>query len=293
MPKRVVQKAAGRATRGAAAPKRAGARKAGKPRAAVARSETPRAGSRRAGSPRAATPGRARAARGPVTLTVDIGGSGLKAALLDSLGRMITSRVRVATPVGQPPRAYLDALAGLVAPLPPFQRISVGFPGVVRGSRVLTAPNLGHDGWRSFDLAGALTRRFGVPARLINDAEMQGLAVISGRGVEMVVTLGTGFGTALFEDGRRSVHLEISHHPFRKGQTYDQQLGNAARKRIGPARWNRRVQKAIENMQTLTLFDHLYVGGGNAEKLTIKLPENSSVVPNVMGVKGGVRLWDE
>lgn len=288
MPKRVVRKAAGRVPKASGTPKPAGARGAAKPRTGK-----PRAGSARARTPRAAAPGRARPARGPVTLTVDIGGSGLKAALLDVLGRMITRRVRVATPVGQPPRAYLDALAGLVAPLPPFQRISVGFPGVVRGPRVLTAPNLAHDGWRSFDLAGALTRRFGVPARLINDAEMQGLAVISGKGVEMVVTLGTGFGTALFEDGRRSVHLEISHHPFRKGQTYDQQLGNAARKRVGPARWNRRVQKAIENMQTLTLFDHLYVGGGNAEKLTIRLPENSSVVPNVMGVKGGVRLWDE
>lgn len=284
MPKRVVRKVQARPGAKAAP----GSAPAPAPKPARAR----RPAGKRARAPRPAAR-RTREVRGPVTLTVDIGGSGLKAALLDPLGRMITSRVRVETPVGQPPSAYLDALAGLVAPLPAFQRISVGFPGVVRGPRVLTAPNLGHDGWRSFDLAGALTRRFGVPARLINDAEMQGLAVIAGRGVEMVITLGTGFGTALFEDGRRSVHLEISHHPFRKGQTYDQQLGNAARKRVGPARWNRRVHKAIENMKTLTLFDHLYIGGGNAEKLTIRLPENSSVVPNVMGVKGGVRLWDE
>lgn len=237
-------------------------------------------------------PARKKAPSRPVTLAVDIGGSGLKAVLLDAAGRLITERVRVDTPVGAPPAGYVTALAALVAPLPRFHRISVGFPGVVRGSKVRTAPNLRHDGWAGYDLGAALTRRFTVPVRLSNDAEMQGLAVVRGRGVEMVITLGTGFGTALFEDGRRSVHLELSHHPFRKGQTYDQQLGNAARRRVGPLRWNRRVARALDNMRTLVLFDHLYIGGGNAQKLTLRLPGDISIVENIMGLKGGVKLWD-
>lgn len=228
-----------------------------------------------------------------ITLSVDIGGSGLKAALLDAAGRMVTERVRVDTPVGAPPGDYVAALAALVAPFPPFHRVSVGFPGVVRGSKVRTAPNLGNGAWEGYDLGAALTRRFKVPARLSNDAEMQGLAVVRGRGVEMVLTLGTGFGTALFEDGRRSVHLELSHHPFRKGQTYDQQLGDAARRRVGPARWNRRVRRALDNMRTLVLFDHLYIGGGNAQRLHLRLPRDVSIVENIMGLRGGVRLWDE
>jgi polyphosphate glucokinase len=136
-----------------------------------------------------------RTASGPRTLTIDVGGSGLKAAVLDARGAMLVERVRVPTPVGRPPALVIEALARLVAPLPAYDRISVGFPGVVRDGKVLTAPNLGHRAWASFDLARALRRRLGKPTRIANDADLQGLAVVKGRGVELVVTLGTGFGT--------------------------------------------------------------------------------------------------
>src|SRR5207237_7842464 len=125
-------------------------------------------------------------------------------------------------------------------------RFSVGFPGVVREGRVLTAPNLDNKGWKGFDLAGALGKALGKPTRLANDADVQGLAVIAGKGVEVVITLGTGFGTGLYLDGRLGPHLELAHHPFRHGQTYEEQLGNAARKEVGNTRWKRRIVKAIE-----------------------------------------------
>jgi polyphosphate glucokinase len=127
--------------------------------------------------------------------------------------------------------------------------------------------------------------------RVANDADVQGLAVIRGQGVEMVVTLGTGYGTALYENGRLCPHLEVSHQPFRKGETYDQQLGNAARKAIGHAKWQKRVLRALANMRSLTHFDHLFVGGGNARKLDCELPADVTVVDNVAGLLGGVRLW--
>ena len=205
-----------------------------------------------------------RTASGPRTLTIDVGGSGLKASVLDARGAMLVERVRVPTPVGRPPALVIEALARLVAPLPAYDRISVGFPGVVRDGKVLTAPNLGHRAWAGFDLARALSRRLGKPTRIANDADLQGLAVVKGRGVELVVTLGTGFGTALYWDGRLAPHLEVAHHPFRKGQTYEEQLGNAARKRIGNKKWTRRLERAIETLRALTHFDHLYIGGGNA-----------------------------
>jgi polyphosphate glucokinase len=156
---------------------------------------------------------------------------------------------------------------------------------------VRTAPNLGHDGWRGFDLAAALTAALGKPARVGNDADVQGLAAIRGVGVEMVVTLGTGFGTALYDNGRLCPHLEISQQPFRKGETYDQQLGNAARKAVGDRKWNKRVRKAIANLRTLTHFDHLYVGGGNARKLDGDLPVDVTVIDNAAGLVGGAHLW--
>jgi polyphosphate glucokinase len=225
------------------------------------------------------------------TLAIDVGGSGLKAAIVDETGRMLTDRVRVETPVGSPPAEIVEVLARLVSPLGAFDRASVGFPGVVRGGRVLTAANLDNAGWKDFDLAAALTRALGKPVRVANDADVQGLAVIAGKGVEVVVTLGTGFGTGLYLDGRLAPHLELSHHAFRKGETYEEQLGNAARKRVGNRKWNRRLRKAIRALRTLTTFDHLYIGGGNARKIDFELDPDVSVVANDAGLRGGVALW--
>jgi polyphosphate glucokinase len=225
------------------------------------------------------------------TLAIDIGGTGLKASIVDEAGELRTERVRIATPVGAPPPKIVETLVGLVTPLGAFDRVSVGFPGVVRDGRVLTAANLGNEGWKGFDLAGALQAALGKPVRIANDADLQGLAVIAGKGVELVITLGTGFGTGLYLDGRLGPHLELAHHPFRNGETYDQQLGNAARKEIGNARWNKRVRRAIGNLRRLTNFDHLYIGGGNAKKIDFALDPDITIVSNEAGIKGGLFLW--
>jgi polyphosphate glucokinase len=225
------------------------------------------------------------------TLAIDVGGSRLKASVVDDDGRLLTERVRVDTPVGRPPREIVQALVRLVASLGAYDRVSVGFPGVVRKGKVLTAPNLDNKGWKGFDLAGALGRALGKPARVANDADVQGLAVITGTGVEMVITLGTGFGTGLYLDGQLAPHLELAHHPFRKGETYDEQLGNAARKRVGNRRWNKRVRRAIRTLRALTSFDHLYIGGGNAKKIAFELDPDVTLVSNEAGLKGGVALW--
>jgi polyphosphate glucokinase len=225
------------------------------------------------------------------TLAIDIGGSHIKASVVDDTGHLLTEIVRVDTPVGRAPRVVVETIAQLVAPLGAFDRVSVGFPGVVREGRVLTAAHLGHDGWTGFDLQAALMRVCGRPVRIANDAEVQGLAVIAGKGVEMIITLGTGFGTGLYADGCVAPHLELAHHPFRKGETYDEQLGNAARKRIGNRKWNKRVKKAIRNLRVLTHFDHLYIGGGNARKIDLEPDSDVSIVSNEAGIAGGVALW--
>lgn len=242
-----------------------------------------------------AKPDGARPARtaGLCTLAIDIGGTGLKASVLDEAGQMLHDRVRVETPVGAPPEVIVEELARLVEPLPPFDRISVGFPGVVRDGRVLTAPNLQHPGWQGFELAKALEARLGKPTRLCNDADMQGLAAIAGKGVELVITLGTGFGTALYLDGRLAPHLELAHHPFRKGETYEEQLGNAARKKVGNKKWNKRIQKAIGTLRKLVHFDHLYIGGGNAKKITFTPDPDVTLISNEAGIRGGIALWKD
>lgn len=225
------------------------------------------------------------------TLAIDIGGTGLKASVLDEHGEMITERVRVDTPHPSPPNVLVEALVKLVAPLPRYDRVSVGFPGVVRKGKIVTAPNLGQDDWQGFDLAEALQRHLSKPVKVKNDADLQGLGVIRGQGVEMVITLGTGFGTALFDDGFIAPHIELAHHPFRKGDTYEQQLGNAALHAVGKQKWSKRVRKAIDTIRALTNFDTLFIGGGNAKKIEFALPSDVEIVSNDYGMRGGIWLW--
>ncbi len=227
-----------------------------------------------------------------LTLAIDIGGTGLKAGVLDAGGNLIVPREHVDTPKPATPDAVLSALVGLIKPMGKFDRISVGFPGVVRGGIVLTAPNLGTEAWHGFDLAGALTDRLGKPVRMLNDATVQGLGVISRAGLECVITLGTGFGFALFDNGRLTPHLELSHHPIRSDKDYDQYVGDAALKAIGRKQWNKRVSRALLCVRNLTGYDMLYIGGGNARNIRLELEPNIRIVSNQAGITGGVRLWD-
>ena len=227
------------------------------------------------------------------TLAFDIGGSGLKASMLDENGQMITDRVRVDTPKPCPPALLLEKLKELTAQLPPFDRVSVGFPGPVRKGKTVSSANLGTDEWNGFDLQEAIARQTGKPTLVINDADMQGLGAIRGEGVEMVITLGTGLGSALFEDGRLAPHIELAHIPFRKGQTYEEQLGNRAFKKVGKIEWNKRLAKAIEAFRALTHFDKLYIGGGNAENVSLRLGSDVEIVSNVLGMRGGIWLWKD
>ncbi len=228
---------------------------------------------------------------GPRTLAIDIGGTRLKAGILDSAGTMITGPSRVDTPHPSGPDVIVSALVDLVLPLGSFDRISVGFPGVVRSGRTLTAPNLGTDVWHDFPLAVELGARLGRPARVLNDASVQGLGVIAGEGLECVITLGTGFGFALFEDGLLAPHLEVGQHPAAKDKTYDQYIGNAALHKVGRKKWNKRLQKAIGFLDTLVTYDTLLIGGGNAQVIDFDLPANVRIVPNAAGITGGVKLW--
>lgn len=230
-------------------------------------------------------------AAGPRTLAIDVGGTGLKAAVLDARGKMVTERVRVPTPYPAPPQVLVDALAALAAPLPPYDRVSAGFPGVVRAGKILTAPHFGNDLWRGFPLAAVLERRLRKPARVLNDADVQGYGAVRGRGLELVLTFGTGMGSALFQDGTLLPHMEFAQFPFRKRKTFNQYVGNAALKAVGRKRWNRRVQRVIEAFQVLLNYDALYLGGGNARRIDFRLPRGARVVSNADGLTGGVRLW--
>jgi polyphosphate glucokinase len=228
----------------------------------------------------------------PRTLAIDIGGTGIKAALLDDSGSLIGERQRVPTPPKPvTPEELVRAIDRAAAPLGTYERVSVGFPGYVRDGRVITAPNLGTDSLAGFDLQSVLAEHLGKPVRVLNDADVQGFGAIKGQGVEMALTLGTGAGTALFHDGEIMPHLELAHHPVSGNKTYDEYIGNAARRKKGRKAWNKRVAKVIEILREVVRFDHLYIGGGNAKDITFPLPPDVTIVPNTDGLTGGIRLW--
>jgi polyphosphate glucokinase len=228
----------------------------------------------------------------PPTLAIDIGGSHIKATVLSAAGIMLARPVRVETPNPAKPAAVLDAIVGIVGPLPAYRRVAVGFPGAVRDGRVLTAPNLGTAHWHGFHLAQALADRLGRPTRVLNDADVQGLGVIDRKGLECVLTLGTGIGSSLFRNGLLLPHLELGQHPLFDNKTYDEYLGAAALEKKGRRKWNRRLAKAIPVVRRLTNYDLLHLGGGNARMVDFELPEKVKLAANIGGITGGVRLWD-
>jgi polyphosphate glucokinase len=248
---------------------------------------------------------RSRKQTSPNTLAIDVGGTGLKASVLDTAGQMEHQPVRVPTPYPLSPDKLVSTLKEMDAQLPPFDRVSVGFPGMVREGKVLTAPHFvspqGPAGkvapallraWTGFDLESALATALGKPTKVANDADLQGAAVVKGAGLELVVTLGTGVGSGLFWHGRLAPHLELAHHPFRRDQTYNEQLGDAARKKLGAKKWNRRVQLMIDTLHGLLFFDHLYIGGGNSKRVELVLGPNVSLTDNTAGILGGIKLWE-
>jgi polyphosphate glucokinase len=224
-------------------------------------------------------------------LSIDIGGSHIKAAILDSKGKLLQEYTKLKTPEPASPAAVIKTIRELISQFEDFSHVSAGFPGYVRDGIVWTAPNLGTELWAGIHFSKTLQKALNKPTRVINDADMLGLGIVKGKGLEMLITLGTGMGTALLLNGQLLPHLELAHHPITRKKDYDQYIGEAVLKRIGPEKWNERMKKVLEVLKTVINYDTLYIGGGNASVLTVPLEKNMKIVSNKDGIKGGARLW--
>ena len=143
--------------------------------------------------------------------------------MLDVAGTLQAPPVRTATPYPLPPQRLVDVVADLAAQLPPADRVTLGMPGMIRhgvvvetphyvtrsGPRTRVLPELVEQ-WAGYGMRAAVEDRLGVPALILNDAEVHGAGAVSGVGVEMMVTLGTGLGNAVFDGGILAPHVEIS-----------------------------------------------------------------------------------
>jgi polyphosphate glucokinase len=225
-------------------------------------------------------------------LALDIGGSHIKGTILNTKGEWLFDYKSLDTPRSATPENVIRTITELVKGMPDYGKVSVGFPGYVRNSVVYSAPNLGNALWKNIDLGQQISNLLQRPVRLVNDADQLGLGVVSGKGYELAVTLGTGVGTAILMDGYLLPHLELAHHPVRKDVDYDQYIGAAALERKGKEKWSERVAKVLAIIKTVFNYDRLYLGGGNAGKLTIPLADDIHLFTNKDAIKGGARLWD-
>ncbi len=242
------------------------------------------------------------------TLSIDCGGGGIKASVLDDAGTMRAHPIRVPTPYPLTTDLFVQTLVDLAASLPAAERVTVGLPGMIRHGVVVTTPHyVTRSGprsrvlpelveqWEGFDAQAALQTALGLPTRVLNDAEVHGAGVVSGVGLELVLTLGTGLGCAIYDGGRLAPHLELSQAPVRWGLSYDTYIGEHERRRLGNAMWSRRVAKVVGGLRPVFLWDRLYLGGGNSRNITATvlgwLGDDVVIVPNSAALVGGARIW--
>ena len=244
----------------------------------------------------------------PMTLAIDCGGGGIKGSGVDERGTMIAPAIRTPTPYPLPPELLIEVAQDLANKLPQADRVTMGMPGMIRHGVVVATPHyITRSGprskvvpelverWDHFDMGRGIEKALGLPTRVLNDAEVAGAGVITGTGLEMIITLGTGLGNAVFDSGVLAPHVEVSQGFVRWGLTYDDYIGEHERLRLGDAHWSRRVRRVIDGLRPMYMWDRLYLGGGNSKLITsghrARLGDDVIIVPNDAGIIGGVRAW--
>ena len=166
-----------------------------------------------------------------------------------------------------------------------YERVTIGYPGVVLRSRPIAEPHNLDQGWVGFDYETA----FGCPVRIINDAAMQALGSYRG-GKMLFLGLGTGLGSTLIVDGIVEP-MELGHLPYKKG-TYEDYVGIRGLERRGKKRWRESVSDVVARLVAALEPDDVVLGGGNVKKLK-DLPPGCRVGDNADAFLGGFRVWDE
>ena len=244
-----------------------------------------------------------------MTLAIDCGGLSLKASVLDGAGTLHAQPIKIPTAYPLSPKRLIEAFDELAASLPAFDRLTIGMPGMIRHGVVVHTPHyINTKGpltkvdpellelWRGFDMQSAVSKYFNKPALVMNDAEVHAAGLISGSGLEVVITLGTGLGFCMFDGGKLAPHFELSHAPVRRSTSYDTWIGEHERRRLGDMFWSRRIQSMVDDLRPVFWWDRLYIGGGNSRRIRPEilktLGDDVVIVSNTAGILGGVRAWE-
>ncbi len=234
-----------------------------------------------------------------VIVGVDIGGTSIKVAPVEtSTGSLIGEPHHAPTPRAATPRAVVATVAGLVAASGASDVIGVGFPGVVRRGVVGTAANL-DPSWVNLDAAATIAGALGGRrVTVVNDADAAGLAevhvgsAVGRRGVVVVVTLGTGIGTAVFNDGVLLPNTELG-HLLLDGVDAETLASGRARNEVGMTweRWTDRLNRFLGDVEKLFWPDLFVIGGGISADFSIfgaGLDLATPVVPAGLGNDAGI-----
>lgn len=247
-----------------------------------------------------------------VALGIDIGGSGIKAALVDvASGALVGERQRLPTPQPSRPAAVADTVAEVVALVraasPDAEPDAIGatFPAIVHHGVTMSAANV-DDAWIGESAQARLSERLDAPVHLLNDADAAGLAEVgfgAARGIDgvvLVLTLGTGIGSALFLDGRLVPNTEFGHLNFAGHGSVEDWASDRARREDGLSwkRWAKRLDRYLRHLSMLFSPELIVLGGGVskhfeekfAARLTLDVPVVAAALRNEAGIVGAA--WE-
>lgn len=232
-------------------------------------------------------------------LGIDIGGSGIKAAPVDTgTGQLTADRQKLATPHPSTPDAVAEVVQDLVKHFSWTGVTGITFPGVVAGGVIRTAANVDHS-WIGVDAVKAFTANSHLSVTVINDADAAGVAEArfgAGKGVAgtvLMLTFGTGIGSALFVDSRLVPNTEFGHIQIR-GKDAEKRASELAREEhnLSWDAWAGRVDEYLEHIEALLSPDLIIIGGGVSRKADKFLPLltalRAKVVPAVLQNDAGI-----
>lgn len=234
-------------------------------------------------------------------LGIDVGGTGIKAAIVDTAtGDLLCERIRIATPRPPTPKAIGSALQALVRQLQWSGPIGMGFPAAIQHGIARTAANIDKS-FIGLPVAEFFSAQTGCPVFVANDADVAGMAEMhfgagrDERGVVLIVTIGTGLGTALFSNGHLLPNTELGHILLENGIEAERYASEAVRitKKLKWKEWGKRFNLYLATMEGLLWPDLIILGGGVSRKLekfapmiSVRSPVVAASFLNQAGVVG-------
>jgi len=208
-------------------------------------------------------------------LGIDIGGSGIKAAIVDTeTGQFISERHRIPTPQPATPEAVSQTIKEMLVHFNWKERAGCGFPTPFHSNKCLSGGNL-HDSWKDVNVSQLFNKTTGVDFSVVNDADAAGLAEVrygagkDAKGTVILITIGTGIGSAVFLNTKLLPNTELGHVFYKKDMVFEKYAADSIRKKedLSYKQWGRRLNKYFLNIELILSPDLIILGGGVSKKL--------------------------